>query len=245
MDSRLQPDSATADPAPTGTPDPPAGSRTADAVDRRGFVRAIAGDSITTAGMLAGLTGALTGSLMAAAKAGGAGLAALGAPASPDATTTVTRSPSIPAPAAPTPVPAGLLTLTDADRQVLESLTVGLLSTNQAGGPPAVGIVRFRWDGSAFRIPGRSATARTTNLQGHPYAALTLIDPTTGNALLAAGGTHIIYGAEGRDEAATVLTACEVPLPDDWDRADHRGEPVLIVLQPQRLFRRSPADERP
>lgn len=233
--------------APPATPPAP--------VDRRGFVRAIASDGVTAAGMLAGISGSLVGSLTAAAKAAGETLGTLGVPSSAakapggsPASPAVPRPsalPPLPAPASGPAAPATPPVLSDTDRAVLDALTLGLLATNQAGGAPAVGIVRFRFDGAVFRIPGRSATARTGNLQRDPFAALTLIDPATGDALLAAGRTRILYGTDGHDGAADVLAACDVPLPDGWDASDSRGEPVLIVLELQRLFRRRAADERP
>ena len=235
------------DPAPAA-PEAAATAASPAAVDRRGFVRSIASDGVTAAGMLAGLSGSLLGSMTAAAKAAGTSLGTLGAPSPMAVPVPAAPRPDLaplPVPAVAAPVPVTPPALTDADRAVLETLTLGLLSTNQAGGPPAVGIVRFRFDGAAFRIPGRSATARTGNLQRDPFAALTLIDPATGHALLAAGRARILYGTDGRDAAAEVLAASEVPLPDGWDAADSRGEPVLIVLELQRLFRRKAADERP
>jgi hypothetical protein len=217
------------------------------AVDRRSFVRAIAGESVTTAGRIAGISGALAGSVITAARAASEGFAALGAPSAPPSTapTAVAPKVSLPVPAAPAPVAAVPLPLTDADRGLLERLQLGLLATNQPGAAPAVGIVRFVFDGAVFRIPGRSATARTANLQRDPFAALTVIDPETGDALLLAGRSRILYGGDGRDAAAEVLAACGVTLPDGWAAADSRGDPVLMVLTPQRLFRRRAADERP
>jgi hypothetical protein len=214
---------------------------TGPSVDRRDFMKAITGESITTIGKLAGLSGTVAGAVMAGARAASDGFAALGAaPESP-----VPSLPPRPVPAAPAPAPAAALKLSDADRATVAALSIGLLATNQPGAAPAMGIVRFSWDGTAFRIPGRSATARTANLQRDPFAALTLVDPATGDALLLAGRARIRYGAEGRDGVAETLRALGSEPEDGWDRADTRGDPVLIVLEPQRCFRRRAADERP
>jgi len=214
-------------------------------VGRRSFVRAIAGESVTTVGKLAGISGMLMGSVVTAARAANDSFTALGGPgATAPPRPTVPATP-LPVPAAPAAVAVTSLRLSEVDRTVLGSLQLGLLATNQPGAAPAVGVVRFLFDGEAFRFPGRSATARTANLQRDPFASLTLIDPDTGDALLLAGRTRIVYGAEGRQGAAEVLTACDVPLPEGWQTADARGDPVLVVLTPQRLFRRRVADERP
>jgi hypothetical protein len=226
------------------------GGPTAGALDRRSFVRAIAGDGVVTAGRVAGLSGLLTGSVLAAAKAATEGFRALGGPAiaaptDPPAPAAPRPRPTVP----PRPVPAATSTLppplADADRAVLEAATIGRLATNQPGGPPAVGLARFRFLDGAFLVPGRSATARTTNLQRDPHASITVIDPDTGDALLAAGTARLVHGAEGQEAAAAVLGACAIELTDDWARPDSRGEPILVVVELTRLFRRRPAHERP
>ena len=214
------------------------------AVGRRSFVRSMAGESVTTAGRLAGISGMVTGSVFAAVRAAGDGFGALGGPKVAAGAPAPAFKP-IPAPR-PLPAAAGPITpprISDADRATIEMLSVGLLATNQPGAAPAVGVVRFRFDGEAFRIPGRSATARTSNLQRDPFASLALVDPDTGDAILIAGRARIVYGSDGRDGAAAVLDACGITLAEGWDAADSRGEPVLVVLEPQRLFRRGP-DER-
>ncbi len=229
--------------ATAGTPQEGAGSR--PAVDRRNFMRAITADGIVTAGRLAGMSGALAGAMIAGAKAANESFAALGGlPAAAPAPTAAPMTP-LPAPATPAPAPAGPFTAAPADLAVFEALSAGILATSQTGAAPPTGIVRFAWDGAAFRIPGRDATARIASLQRDPFASLTLIDPSTGDALLIAGRVRLIHGTEGRDGAEEVLAACGIDLPDGWDRPDARGLPILVVLEPQRCFRRSPADERP
>ncbi|MFN8621483.1 MAG: pyridoxamine 5'-phosphate oxidase family protein [Chloroflexota bacterium] len=234
---------------PAGPTDQAAAAGGSPVVDRRNFVRAITSDGVVAAGRLAGLTGMLTGSMVAAAKAAGDSFATLGgletAAPSPAAAPAARPRPAVP----PRPVGAPPFTpppaLGDVDRAVLESATLGLLATNQPGGPPAVGLARFRFVDGAFLVPGRSATARTTNLQRAPYASMTVIDPGNGDALLAAGTARLVYGEEGREAAAAVLDACGVQLAEGWERTDSRGEPILVVLELTRLFRRRPADERP
>jgi hypothetical protein len=135
-------------------------------------------------------------------------------------------------------------TIIDVDRLVLEAQSLGLLATNQVNAAPSVGVVRYVFDGVAIRIPGRSATARTANLQRDPHASLTVIDPATGEALLVAGRAAIVYGASGRDGVAEVLAACGLEAADGWDAPDSRGDPVLVVLEVLRVIRRGP-DERP
>jgi hypothetical protein len=215
----------------------------APTVDRRNFMRVITADGIVTAGRLAGMSGALAGAMIAGARAANESFAALGGATAPSAPTARPTTP-LSVPATPPPAPTAPFTPAPADLAVFERLSAGILATSQSGGPPPTGIVRFAWDGTAFRIPGRDATARTASLQRDPFASLTLIDPATGEALLVAGRTRIVHGTEGRDAAAEVLAACGVDLPDGWDRPDARGAPILVVLEPQRCFRRSPADER-
>lgn len=232
------------DPA-EGPPATPADAAPGDgpAVDRRNFMRVITADGIVTAGRLAGMSGAIAGAMIAGAKAANESFAALGGEVA--VAPTPTARPALPLPAPAAPAPNAPFTPAPADLAVFESLSAGILATSQPGGPPPTGIVRFAWDGTAFRIPGRDATARTASLQRDPFASLTLIDPATGEALLVAGRTRIVHGTDGRDAAAEVLTACGVDLPDGWDRTDARGAPILVVLEPQRCFRRAPADERP
>jgi len=247
-------DLAAATPGPdaaTPGPDTVTADQAAATVDRRRFVKSIAGESVTTAGRLAGISGMLMGSVVSAAKAAGDTFTALGGSTTPTAAAapaaSVMQLSVLPAPAAPAPAPtpATPLRLSEADLATLTSLRVGLLATNQPGAAPAVGVVRFVFDGTTFRIPGRSATARTGNLQRDPFASLTLIDPENGDALLLAGRARIVYGTDGRDGSAAVLAACDVPLTDGWEAPDSRGEPILVVLEPQRLFRRRAGDERP
>lgn len=226
-----------------GTPAEGAGSR--PAVDRRNFMRAITADGIVTAGRLAGMSGALAGAMIAGAKAANESFAALGDLAAAAPAPAAAPMTALPAPATPAPAPAGPFAAAPADLAVFEALSAGILGTSQTGAAPPTGIVRFAWDGAAFRIPGRDATARIASLQRDPFASLTLIDPSTGDALLIAGRVRLIHGTEGRDGAEEVLAACGVALPDGWDRPDARGLPILVVLEPQRCFRRSPADERP
>lgn len=216
-------------------------------VDRRGFIRALAGEGVSTAGRLAGLSGAMAEAVVAGARAAGESFGVLGAPApsAPPASTAPPRRVSGP-PAPGTPDPsAPPLRLADEDRAAIESLSLGLLATNQPGAAPAVGIARFTWDGSAFRIAGRSATARISNLQRDPFAALTLIDPGTGDALLLAGRARLLHGEAGREGAMEVMVATGAELADGWDRADARGDPIVIILEPQRCLRRRASDERP
>ena len=79
QDDRTEPDGV---PTQEPAPDTPAGPAP---VGRRSFMRAITGDSITTAGKLAGMSGMVAGSLIAAAKAAGDSFSALGVatPAAP------------------------------------------------------------------------------------------------------------------------------------------------------------------
>jgi hypothetical protein len=234
-------------PAGPGATDPAAPAPAT--VDRRGFVRALAGESVTTAGRLAGLSGAMSGAVIAGVRAAGESFAALGGRPAGGTTAPVpvpVRRPTFVPPRLPgdgAPLPP--LRLADADRSVLEAVSVGLLATNQPGAAPAMGAVRFAWDGVAFHIPGRSDTARTANLQRDPHASLTVIDPETGDALLIAGRARVVYGAEGRAGAAEALAACGIELPETWQAPDTRGDPVLVVLEPARVLRRRVADERP
>jgi hypothetical protein len=188
------------------------------------------------------MSGALAGAMIAGAKAANESFTALGGAATP--APAPTARPALPLPAASAPAPTTPFTPSAADLAVFEALSAGILATSQTGAAPPTGIVRFAWDGSAFRIPGRDATARIASLQRDPFASLTLIDPATGEALLISGRVRLVHGTDGRDGAAEVLAACGVELPDGWDRPDARGLPILVVLTPQRCFRRSPADER-
>jgi hypothetical protein len=228
-----------------GRPRPDATRAEASAgVGRRSFVRALAGDGVTTAGKLAGMSGMLAGSMMAAVRAAGDEFAALGGSPAPAPPAVRPKRPTLPP--APTPAgPAVPLRLAEADQAVLESVTIGLLATNQPNAAPAMGVVRCWWDGATFRIPGRSDTARTANLQRDPFASLTIIDPLTGDALLIAGRTRLSYGPDGRDGVAVVLEALGMPRDEGWDAPDGRGAPILVVLEPLRLIRRSATDERP
>ena len=211
-------------------------------VDRRQFVRAMAGETVNSAGRLAGMSGMVAGALTAAARAAGDGFAALGgAPQGAAAPAARVRHPT---PSRAVPPPMSASPIADADRLVLEDQSLGLLATNQTNTAPSMGVVRYTFDGRAFRIPGRSATARTSNLQRDPHASLTVIDPATGEALLAAGRAAIVYGEAGRDGVAEVMAACGVEVSEGWEAPDNRGDPVLVVLEVQRVIRRGP-DERP
>jgi hypothetical protein len=212
-----------------GTDERPPGAET-PAVGRRRFVQQLAGEAVGHAGRLAGMSQVVHSSMVAAGRAFSEGMESISEADAATPKQARAIRPTEPVPPAPASSPR-VAEITPEIRQILERAETAVMAANQPGAAPQLSVSRLSFDGEALRIPSRQMTARVANLQRDPQVTLAILDSQTGDALVVAGRAELVYG----EEAGPVETSGTI-VPGD--------SPVMIVLRPERITRRSAEGSR-
>lgn len=181
---------------------------------RRAFLRRLGGQAVEGAGRLAGLSGAMRRSVVAAA---GPVARNLDPPHSVDsieqseASVSTTVPASKPVTTVP-PAPGPVIPLTPEREAFLRTARSGVLAVNDPGRPPHVSRVVVTWIDEVFTMPTRMFSARANAIDRDPQVSLLVEDPEAGG---------------GRWVAVDGIAALD---PDPMS-ADH----AVIIVRPTRI----------
>ena len=181
-----------------------------EAAGRRTFLRRLGGQAVEGAGRLAGLSGAMRRSVMAAGDAAVRELAPA-APGDMIPDQAVAASRPVPAPSAVIPAPPRprpeAPSLTASELAFLRSARSGALAVNDPGGAPHVSQVDVTWAEDLLRIPTAMLSARANAVDRDPRVSLLVHDPEPGGVrwVIAVGAAALESDPTDADRAVIVI----------------------------------------
>ncbi|HET9456400.1 MAG TPA: pyridoxamine 5'-phosphate oxidase family protein [Candidatus Limnocylindrales bacterium] len=173
----------------------------ADAAARRTFLRRLGGQAIDGAGKLAGLSGVVRRSVVAAGEAAVRELDPAAAAPDPAA-----EAATPPPPRTTGPAPARPPTPTSAQEVFLAAARSGTLAVTDPAGGPHVSRVRLTWSDGAFRIPSGMFSARANAIDRDGRVGLLVEDPVPGgDRWVAVAGTATLEPQLDQPERAVIV----------------------------------------
>jgi nitroimidazol reductase NimA-like FMN-containing flavoprotein (pyridoxamine 5'-phosphate oxidase superfamily) len=238
---------------------PPEPAVTADEMERRQFVRRMSTDAVGIAGRVFGLSKALSRGVVAGGQAMRDNLEAV-ALAESDAQTAgeegaapveppEVASPAPPAEpaatstgaqwAAPRPIVAPPVRLTDQQRAILAAATSAVLAVNGREAAPTAVPVPIHWDGETIRFASLGWSRRSAAIRTDPRVTLVVQDPDSATFLTIEGRAEFIVGAGVRTAMAPLLSAAgdEAEAEARWTELVAADiDRVVVTVSPERVL---------
>ncbi len=136
----------------------------------------------------------------------------------------------------------GWATEADALADFLAEANLCRIGTVDEAGDPHVVPTWFWWDGSRFWLGVDAGDHKVANVRRHGRAAIEVDgDLRRKRGLLAVGSALVVDGYEGREEYVRITIEQvrryrpDQPTRETAERMATRGEPVVIVVTPERI----------
>jgi PPOX class probable F420-dependent enzyme len=126
--------------------------------------------------------------------------------------------------------------------EFLQEPNLARLGTVDENGDPHLVPVWFHWDGARFFVGSQAADHKVANVRRAGRAAIEVdSDVRRRRGVLARGTAWVVDGPDGRTEYARISQAQvrrylpDRPPMETANRMSAKGEPVVIVLDPDRI----------